>query len=209
MRPLLVTALAAYAAAATLTYKSEHAKKFDRVARLPDSSTKEGQLKLRPSLLPYDAVANPAAVVTDSAGLARFTVLTPRLIRMESIAGANAAKTFEDRATIAILNRNVTVPAFTHAENGGVLTITTSAVTLTYTVGQPFSPSTLSVTSNDQSSAFKQWHYGDAFPGNLLGTIRGLDQQGQVSSVNVARVGWCTRPTSAPWHALDLRPASH
>jgi hypothetical protein len=35
----------------------------------------------RPSLLPYNATANAAAVVTS--GSARFTVLTPQLIRME------------------------------------------------------------------------------------------------------------------------------
>jgi hypothetical protein len=51
-------------------------------------------------------------------------------------------------------------------------------VTLKYTVGQPFSASSLSVSSNDPTSAFKGWSYGDAFPGNLLGTIRGLDGQG-------------------------------
>ena len=38
-----------------------------------------------------------------------------------------------------------TVPSFTHSVTDGKLTISTAAVTLTYTVGQPFSSSSLSV----------------------------------------------------------------
>jgi hypothetical protein len=58
-----------------------------------------------------------------------------------------------------------------------VLTIVTSAVVVQYTVGQPFSPSTLTVSPVSGGSTFKGWAYGDPFPGNLLGTIRGLDVQ--------------------------------
>lgn len=50
-------------------------------------------------LLPYNPVANAKAVVT--AGNARFTVLTDRLIRMEY----SSSGSFEDRATVAFLNR--------------------------------------------------------------------------------------------------------
>lgn len=87
-------------------------------------------------------------------------------------------KTFEDRATLAVLNRKLPVPAFTHSESGGVLTIATSELQLTYTVGQAFSASSLSIKSLDASSAFTTWSFGQDFPGNLLGTIRGLDTQG-------------------------------
>ena len=84
----------------------------------------------------------------------------------------------QDRATLAVLNRNLTVPAFTSGENGGVLTITTAAVQLSYVVGTgSFSAASLYVTSTNASSAFPGWKFGDAFPGNLLGTIRGLDTQ--------------------------------
>ncbi len=58
-----------------------------------------------------------------------------------------------------------------------MLTIVTSAVVVQYTVGQPFSPSTLTVSPVSGGSTFKGWAYGDPFPGNLLGTIRGLDVQ--------------------------------
>ena len=110
----------------------------------------------------------------DSSGLARFTVLTDRLIRMEQ-RGGNASG-FEDRATLAMLNRNLPVPPFTHSESGGVLTITTGAVELSYTVGAAFAPATLSVKGLS-GGAFGTWSFGDAFPGNLLGTIRGQDEQ--------------------------------
>jgi len=132
------------------------------------------QLKNRPELINYNPVAAPAAVVIASDNLARFTVLTPRLIRMEY---AKAPGAFEDHSTIAIMNRNLPVPQFTSSENGGILTIATSSVKLSYTVGQGFTPSTLSVSSLDPSSKFPGWSYGDANPGNLLGTIRGLDGQ--------------------------------
>lgn len=49
-------------------------------------------------------------------GNARFTVLTPQLIRMEY---SNNGQ-FEDRATLAFLNRNVTVPQFTSSTSGGL-----------------------------------------------------------------------------------------
>ena len=95
---------------------------------------------------------------------------------MESIAGGPIAA-FEDRATLAMMNRLLPVPAFTHSEAGGVLTIATAKVQLSYTVGAPFSAATLSAKSLDAASAFTTWTYGDAFPGNLLGTIRGQDGQ--------------------------------
>jgi hypothetical protein len=133
------------------------------------------QVAQRPSLINYNPVAATAAVVTSSDSMARFTVLTDRVIRMEY---AVTPGVFEDHATIAMMNRNLNVPQFTSAVNGGVLTIKTAQVVLTYTVGQPFTASSLSVSPNNASSGFPGWKYGDAFPGNLLGTIRGLDGQG-------------------------------
>jgi len=129
----------------------------------------------RAELIDYNPVADPAAVVIDSSGKARFTVLTDRLIRMESIFGGQGP--FEDRATLMAMNRKLPVPSFTHSESGGVLTIATSKVSISYTVGSPFTPSSLSAKSLDSNSAFSTWAYGQAFPGNLLGTIRGQDGQ--------------------------------
>ena len=54
----------------------------------------------------YDPVADPRAVVTT--GHARFTVLTPQLIRMEWAADGK----FEDHASFVFLNRRLPVPKF-------------------------------------------------------------------------------------------------
>ena len=130
----------------------------------------------RSELLPYNPLAAPAAVVTDGPQTARFTVLTDRLLRMEL---ASAPGVFEDRATLAFLNRALPVPSFTHGEAGGVLTLSTASLTLTYASGSwAFNASTLRVASGNQT-----WRPGDFSPGNLLGTIRGLDHQ-RATSLN-------------------------
>ena len=51
--------------------------------------------------------ANPKAVV--QVGNARFTVLTPEIIRIQY----SDRQLFEDRATFAVVNRNLPVPQFT------------------------------------------------------------------------------------------------
>ena len=63
----------------------------------------------------HDPVADPAAVVT--VGQARFTVLTSmhKIIRLEL---SNATPpTFNDAATLVVINRRLTVPKFTAREN--------------------------------------------------------------------------------------------
>ena len=138
----------------------------------------KSQLVNRPQLGDYEPLAASAAVVVASDKMARFTVLTDHLIRMEE---ARVEGQFEDRASLAVLNRKLAVPAFTHAEASGVLTITTAAVKLSYTVGKGFTPSSLSVAPVGAEAkdplGFPGWKYGDANPGNLLGTVRGQDGQ--------------------------------
>jgi hypothetical protein len=128
-------------------------------------------------ILSYDPVAKPAAVI--QVGLARFTVLTPSLVRMEYKSAPEAS--FLDRATLAFVNRNLAVPAFTSSQSGGVLTITTDAVQISYVVGQPFSETSLRVKSTDPQSTFSSWVFGQTDTLNLLGTIRSLDTLGVVS----------------------------
>ncbi len=59
-----------------------------------------------------DPVANPEAIV--QSGNMRFTVLTPQMIRIQY----SSKKVFEDRATFAVVNRKLPVPAFTTSEEG-------------------------------------------------------------------------------------------
>ena len=94
---------------------------------------------------------------------------------------ARVAGQFEDRASLAVLNRKLPVPKYTTKETNGNLTITTAAVELTYAVGKGFSAATLSAkpvgAEVTDPLGFPGWRFGDANPGNLLGTIRGQDQQ--------------------------------
>ena len=111
----------------------------------------------------YFPVAQPAATVVYEN--ARFTVLTDRLIRMEWAADG----VFEDRASLAIVNRDLPVPRFTKTVKNGVLTIKTAGVTLTYKGGR-FASDNLRV-----QFAMGTWHPGMAPTANLKGTTRTLD----------------------------------
>src|SRR5215472_12652532 len=122
----------------------------------------------------YNPVADPKAVVR--AGSARFTVLTPQLIRMEWAADGK----FEDHASFVFLNRHLPVPKFTASTNDGGSTrvIKTESLSLAYTVAQDsngkFNADNLHVdfTLNGKQVS---WHPGMEDKGNLMGTTRTLD----------------------------------
>ena len=120
-----------------------------------------------------DPMADTAAIVRS--GHVRFTILTPRMIRIQY----SSRDRFEDRATFAVINRRLPVPAFTSEERDGYLYITTEALTLRYRIG-----STLAASTNahenlridfDLNGRNVTWYPGrdDAF--NLKGTARTLD----------------------------------
>jgi alpha-glucosidase len=165
----------------------------------------------RTSLEVTDPVADPKAIVTQ--GNARFTVLTPQLIRMEWALDGK----FEDRASFVFLNRRLPVPKFekTLSTDGrDTLTIKTDALTLVYTAqpdGMPLPPFAYSLRAENLSITLtvdgKQvvWHPGDPDPENLQGTTRTLDgalgskTQEPIGEGLVSRSGWAevddsTRP---------------
>jgi alpha-glucosidase len=128
-----------------------------------------------------DPVADPRAVVTQ--GNARFTVLTPELIRLEWAMDGK----FEDHASFVFLNRRLPVPKFekTISTDGrDTLTIKTDALTLVYTAqpdGKPLPPfgyslrgDNLSITLNVDGKPVV-WNPGLTDPDNLLSTTRPLD----------------------------------
>ena len=78
--------------------------------------------------------AHPEAIITS--GRARFTVLTPQMIRIQY----STRSQFEDRATFAVINRELPVPQFTTREEGGYLYIETEALTLRYRKGSAINP---------------------------------------------------------------------
>jgi alpha-glucosidase len=140
----------------------------------------------------YDPVADPRAVVT--AGHARFTILTPQLIRMEWAADGK----FEDHASLVFLNRRLPVPEFTHeaAPDGGRTVVKTTALTLLYAPGNSdgkFSADNLTVTFNLNGKQMV-WKPGMQDTGNLLGTTRTLDRvQGSDAKLEpglISRDGW-------------------
>lgn len=122
-----------------------------------------------------DPKAAPEAVVT--CGNARFTVLTPRLVRMEW----SADGVFEDRATLAIVNRKLEVPSFKSRKSGNGVVLTTDALKLTYKGGK-FAADNLKIefTMSDPSARkgvrTVVWTPGMDDSGNLLGTTRTLDR---------------------------------
>lgn len=114
-------------------------------------------------------IANPKAIV--DSGAARFTVLTPSLIRMEW----SKTKEFEDRASFTFVNRRLTVPKYETRHEGEWLVITTDALTLSHLDdGQPFNVSNLSVTLKLNGKPVV-WQPGMPENGNLGGTTRTLD----------------------------------
>ena len=98
-------------------------------------------------------------------GNARFTVLTDRLIRMEWAEDS----IFEDRASLAIVNRNLPVPAYKASVKNGMLTINTGKLRLSYKGGR-FDADNLQVRFDRGT-----WHPGMPAKANLKGTTRTLD----------------------------------
>ncbi len=117
----------------------------------------------------HNPKADDKAVVV--AGNARFTVLTPQLIRMEWSEDGK----FEDNATLTFINRNLPVPEFTVEQNDAELVIKTSNVTLTYVKGAKFAAENLKAEFllNGEKQT---WTYGDDESANLMGTTRTLDR---------------------------------
>ena len=178
-------------------------------------------------------VADPKAVVT--VGNARFTVLTPQLIRMEWAADGK----FEDHASLVFINRRLPVPKFVsgieYAGKVGTFEIRTDALQVSYTVdGAPdakgiFTADNLSIALTVDGRKVV-WHPGMEDEENLEGTTRTLD--GALGSKTkepigpglVSRAGWTvvddsTRPLfdsadfrflkgeKSPWPWVMERPA--
>jgi alpha-glucosidase (family GH31 glycosyl hydrolase) len=182
-----------------------------------------------------DPVADPKAVVT--VGNARFTVLTPQLIRMEWSADGK----FEDHASLVFINRRLPVPKFTAQvlprsslmSPPLIETIQTDALRLNYAPAGDghFTADGLSITVKDVDGKQVIWHPGDTDPENLQGTTRTLD--GALGSKTkepigpglISRSGWAlvddsTRPLfdssdfrflegeKSPWPWVMERPAN-
>ncbi len=138
--------------------------------------------------------ASPDAIVIS--GNARFTVLTPEMIRIEY----SDKGEFEDKATFAIINRNLEVPAFKKSEDSEYLYIETEKFSLKYRKGSdpvtlPASAKNLSISIN-HSGRNVLWYPGKPDPLNLKGTCRTLDgsngdnKRSELENGLVSRSGW-------------------
>ncbi len=113
--------------------------------------------------------AHPESMVR--AGHARFTILTPRLLRLEwSATGA-----FEDRGSLAFPQRYALPPSFTVTTAQDVTTISTDALWLRYRhEAGPFSSQNLAITIRE-GDVQHTWRPGQPNLGNLHGTAPTLD----------------------------------
>ncbi|MCB2157006.1 DUF5110 domain-containing protein [bacterium] len=142
---------------------------------------------LLPSVKNSNGKANPDAVVI--AGNARFTVLTPELIRMEWSPNGQ----FEDRQSFAFINRNLPAPAFRTERKGDGVLIKTNDLELHYTgVGVGFTKENLSIEFH-VADEVKHWVPGMENSGNLRGTTRTLDSVNGPTELDpglLSRDGW-------------------
>ena len=139
-------------------------------------------------------VANPKATVVS--GNMRFTVLTPEMIRIEW----DENKKFEDRATFAVINRDLPIPAFQTKEKDGFLYITTNKLNLQYRIGSYPIADSLSTPnleiSFDLNGKKNVWYPGKKDTLNLKGTCRTLDGSegdnkiAEMEDGIISRSGW-------------------
>ena len=151
----------------------------------------------------WNPLAEEEAVVTS--GSARFTILTPRLIRIQY----STNKLFEDRATFAVVNRRLPVPAFTCTEEDGYLVIRTDSLTLRYKVGsriqKQFKNSNVLGITFQMNGRQILWYPGKDDALNLLGTQRTLDGDiGDTHRVSLEK-GLLSRDG---WAVLDESPST-
>jgi alpha-glucosidase len=187
-----------------------------------------------PTAIPHAAgetatnpLADPKALVV--VGKARFTILTPEMIRMEWSANGK----FEDHASFVFINRRLPVPKFevNRSTSGSAVVIDTGALTLSYfpSKGDRFTPEDLSIELTVDGKQVT-WHPGLTDPENLQGTTRTLDgargdkTKEPIEPGLVSRSGWAvvddserplfdsdnfrfTEGEKSPWPWVMERPA--
>lgn len=131
-----------------------------------------------------------AESMTTRAGMARFTVLTGRMIRME---WARDGK-FEDRPTLAVVNRRTPAVRFRLEREGQTLHIRTDSLTLRYVDdGRVFHAGNLSVEFTLDGRGVR-WRPGLKDARNLKGTCRTLDNvsgaRTRLGEGLISRSGW-------------------
>ncbi len=118
------------------------------------------------------AASSPAVSGTVVDGNARFTVITPTLIRLEFSRDGH----FINRRSYFAWHRDIKPPQYHTQRESGTLTLTTSHLKLTWRGGDDgFDARNLSIQFLNNGGAWKTWHPGDKQIGNLGGTLKSLD----------------------------------
>lgn len=135
--------------------------------------------------LDFHPKAQPASII--QLGVARFTVLTPMLIRMEY----DPLELFENRPTQVFWYRNLPTPEFSVEQNDDSLKLETEALRLEYHPSEiGFNPYNLAITLKETGLT---WHYGMENKSNLKGTVRTLDEVNGATELKpglISRNGW-------------------
>ncbi|MBO5668611.1 MAG: DUF4968 domain-containing protein [Lentisphaeria bacterium] len=140
------------------------------------------------------ALGNPHNIITGKNF--RITVIAERFIRFEW----NPTDFFEDRQTLAVINRDLGEVDFEVSRDGSQVKIDTGKLNIAVTEdGEIFSAANLAV-SFDLNGKTVSWHPGDLDTGNLKGTCRTLDnceadinlKTGKITIDNgfISRDGW-------------------
>lgn len=126
-----------------------------------------------PSLFAQDhPISESSAIVKASADI-RFTVLTPRLIRLEW----DSTRTFTDNATFVVVNRKLPVPKYTVAKRDGWIFIRTQVLELSYKMNSgKFTSANLKIKNLQTKDLSFEWKPGTVQQYNLKGTARTLDR---------------------------------
>ncbi len=136
---------------------------------------------------PGNPVADPRAIVT--VGNARFTVLTPQLIRLEWSADGR----FEDRASLVFINRRLPVPSFHTRTDAEWFVLETEKLALSYRRAAGRFDATNLEIAFFVAGTKRVWRPGMTDTANLGGTIRTLDGvKGAISLAPglLSRDGW-------------------
>jgi len=89
-----------------------------------------------------ESKALPAATAVDPSGRALYCS-----DRLPAADGVLCHRKFEDRRTPAISNRRLKLPGFSVSIKGGMLRLQTQQIAMEYSIGEPVSPTSLSVQS--------------------------------------------------------------
>ena len=103
----------------------------------------------------------------------RFSVLTPRLIRIEY----NKNGQFEDRATSLVVNRSFEEFMFTYGGEDPALIITTDYFTLTYVKENPITQANMKVVLNGTDREWYPGHKEVRNVGSIAYSLDNLDKE--------------------------------